>query len=541
MENKLRLNIRRYQSAHEFASNLRKLRAFRDTHIGNSLLEFLESSKLLTPRIRLQWPDAVARRFWLDRHENVKSLCESIEPDGPRWSAALRLSGNLQRVGFGFQNIAHPFDDPEEEFVEFIQTPDRQIFLAHKDRRISVAHEGCPVLFDSSNVSDYYSGWQILVAAEVADIGIHIRTNMADDVTAQKVRLDIREGRLPEGYVFELFDPVRARSRFEDHEDALDAIVWSVEEANRAVTYMLSGRGGGRVQLSETERETYRNEHKKAALSGLQRYGVCKDALIETCKFLSGRWAVWDAEGRSITCQAYKIYLASAVRLLQDGCEMQLEDIIDSVGYQSNHRMPILRVIWPDWAEEQKQRVIRTLRPITDGQGVGALSKDEICEFANFLEREYQDSVFLRLESFERYAFENEEMSMAGMLSDLQGMAVGVEHCIRAMGGSKDQLFRMFRELWSEPEVSRLLKQHKRLAEQATPKGGWLQFKAEIGNLRESGATGAIAADLIMAHRLRASVHHALPEDDQFELEKLFVGLLRAAATTHAHVSRAVA
>ena len=41
-----------------------------------------------------------------------------------------------------------------------------------------------------------------------------------------------------------------------------------------------------------------------------------------------------------------------------------------------------------------------------------------------------------------------------------------------------------------------------------------------------------------MAHRLRASVHHSLPEDDQFELEMLFVNLLRAAATTHAHVAR---
>ena len=537
MESKLSLKIRRYLTAHEFASNLRKLHAFRDVHIGNSLLEFLESSGLLKPRIRLQWPDPVARRFWLDRHGDVKSLHDPIEPDGQRWNAAFRLSGSLQRVGFSLQHIVHPFDDPEAELVEFIQTADRQVFLSHENRRVSVAHDSCPVLFDSSNISDYYSGWQVLTAAEVADIGVHIRTNMADCATAERVRLDLREGRLPKGYVFELFDPVRARSGFEEHEGPLDAIVWSVEEANRAVTRMLSGRGGGRIQLTEAEGEIYRAERKKAALSGLERYGVSEDALLEVCKFLSGRWAVWNSEGRSIICQAYRIYLAAAVRLLQNGYEVQLEDIIASVGYQSNHRTPTLRAIWPDWADEQKQRVIRTLRPTTDNQDIGALTVEGVSDFANFLENEYQDAIFLRLESFEGYAFGDEEVSMAGMLSDLQGMAVAVEHCVRAMGGSKGQLFQMFQQLWSDPDVSRLLKRHKKLAEQAIPQSGWSQFKEKVDTLRSLGGAESVAADLIVAHRLRASVHHSLPEDNQFELEKLFVGLLRAAATTHAHVA----
>ena len=96
----LRLNIRRYLTAHQFASGLRKLRAFRDTHIGNYLLESLECSGLLKPKDRLQWPEPVARRLWLNRHDDVKDLHDPIEPDGPRWSAALRLSDSLQRVSF---------------------------------------------------------------------------------------------------------------------------------------------------------------------------------------------------------------------------------------------------------------------------------------------------------------------------------------------------------------------------------------------------------------------------------------------------------
>ena len=195
------------------------------------LLESLECSGLLKPKIRLQWPEPVARRLWLNRHDDVKNLHDPIEPDGPRWSAALRLSE-------------------------------------------------------------------------------------------------------------------------------------------------------------------------------LERYSVCKDELLEACKFLAKRWGVWDSEGREFASQAYRRYLAAAVRMLQTSRKMDLNDIATAVGYQSNHTTSTLRVIWPDWAEEQKERLIRTLRPTADSKDARTLSLDEIRAFADFVEKEYQDAIFLRLESFEAYAFE---------------------------------------------------------------------------------------------------------------------------------------
>ena len=52
---------------------------------------------------------------------------------------------------------------------------------------------------------------------------------------------------------------------------------------------------------------------------------------------------------------------------------------------------------------------------------------------------------------------------------------------------------------------------------------------------------GGVAADLVMAHRLRGAVHIPVPEDDQFELERIFVRLMAAAAMTHAHRARQAA
>ena len=167
--------------------------------------------------------------------------------------------------------------------------------------------------------------------------------------------------------------------------------------------------------------------------------------------------------------------------------------------------------------------------------GPGALSLDEIVAFSEFVKDKYQDAIFLRLESFERHAFEGTDEPIAGMISDLQGMSVAVEHAVRAMGGAKKQLFQMFRQLWRDPPVSTHLRQNKKLSEQTNQP--WDTLKTKIDGLRSEGPAEAVAADLIMAHRLRASVHKPLPEKDQFELEKLVVILLRAAALTHAHVN----
>jgi hypothetical protein len=67
----------------------------------------------------------------------------------------------------------------------------------------------------------------------------------------------------------------------------------------------------------------------------------------------------------------------------------------------------------------------------------------------------------------------------------------------------------------------------------------WPALKAKIDALR-SKPGGAVTADLVMAHRVRAGVHRILPEDDHFELEALFVGMMRAALMTFVEMRQCV-
>ena len=286
----------------------------------------------------------------------------------------------------------------------------------------------------------------------------------------------------------------------------------------------------------------------EAARRGLERYDVCSSEIIAACAFLARRWWDWNSEGRPLITQAYKIYLAAAVRMLKMTTDMTFDDIKEAVGHQGNSSIPTLDVIWPDWAHEQKERLSRTLQSAVMTDGPGAISAEEIAAFANFIDQEHQDALFLRLHSFERHAFQDLDSPIAGMLSDLQGMAVTIEHVIRVLIGSdiggKDQLYDLFLKLWTG-SVEKILTGGNTLARQGllkfgpgTLSFGWLDVKAKIEKLRSSGTTEAVVADLLMAHRLRGAVHYQLPENDQFEIEGLFVGLLRAAAMTHAHVQR---
>jgi hypothetical protein len=118
-------------------------------------------------------------------------------------------------------------------------------------------------------------------------------------------------------------------------------------------------------------------------------------------------------------------------------------------------------------------------------------------------------------------------------------MAVVVEHMATALGSNRDQLYEQFKQLWREPNVLAILKRGyvSPLARQSRLADDWPALKAKIDALRTEPG-GEIAADLVMAHRIRGGVHTHLPEDDHLELEALFTGLMRAALLTFVEVRR---
>jgi hypothetical protein len=229
--------------------------------------------------------------------------------------------------------------------------------------------------------------------------------------------------------------------------------------------------------------------------------------------------------------------LGEAIGLTKLVGELSFEEIRDRVGGAGERSDPILDQIWPDWSKLERERVQRTLKSAAASDNEGRATDEEINAFVRFLADEGLESFFWRLRSFEEHAFRGNEFALEGMKSDLQGMAIAVEHVAAALGGTETQLYEKFKQLWHDESVLNLLRTNRHLVVQERLAADWQGLKERIAALRNKSG-GVVAADLVMAHRIRGGVHAALSEDDQFELEGQFVMLMRAALFTFVEVRR---
>ncbi len=530
------MEFSRFLTERAFATALAKLRAY-GSQISDNLLESLELEGLVVPRLRLHFPDAIARRFWHADHPHY-TMTVPMEPDGDGLEASAELRNGLYRwrnfIVYGLS--ANPMEDFAERFAPFVEKPAEMPFRPWQERRVEVSNDHHALLYDYPRDQTFYTTWQLLLASEVADAGIHIRVDLSNSAVVDMVHKALEEERLPtNGYTIQL-SPAHATRGFREHANTLDAVIWFGEESDRAFHNLIRGVSGGRFQLSEEQVINRGLSQIAAAKDAVARHQIDADAVIALLKFLSGRWQHWESEGRPFVAGAYKEVMVESVRLAQRAFELDFATISQRVGHPGGWHENILDKVWPSWKGEQQDRVRRTLQSAVGAHGI---TPEEINQFVEYLSDNNLEAFYWRLKSFEEHAFRGNEYAIEGMQADLQGMAVAVEHVAQALGGTRDQLYDKFKQLWREPAVLALLKRDDvaRLSRQARLAQDWPGLKARIEALRQEPG-GTIAADLVMAHRIRGGVHTMLPEDDQFQLEALIVSLMRAALTTFAEVKR---
>jgi hypothetical protein len=534
------MHLQRYLTSTEFARELRDLRAY--SYVNDELLQQLEHTKLLVPRRRLRLPDSIARRRWFEAHaDHVQCMNGDLEPDGARWDAANALLTSEYRWSRPSQcgESQHPFDYPEERFQQFLVQPDAHPFVPWNDLRCDVGNDVHPVLFDGSCLRSYYSSWQLLLAAEVASAGVHFLLNLNDAEVRTAVDTALDEGRLLPGGHWINFRPIYAVRGFAQHEPALDAVVWYGEEGERHLAYLLREQSGGRFRLTRIQDQQDQDARKRLAGEALHRYGTSAEAVVDLCQYLAERWCEWEDCRRPAISEAYKSVLWHAVQLLLRIDGLSLDAIRERVGFAGGWNAPILDKIWPSWIDQEKQRVVRTLQALGRDSGRAALQKDDLIAFVDFLSSNGLEAFFWRLRSFEEHAFGSNKYSLAAMKADLEGLSICVEHLAGILGAVGTQLFEKLKSLWKEPSVAAILLRNSvsQLAKQSALAKDWAKLKSDIGALRAEPG-GDVAADLVLAHRIRGGVHDMLPESDHLELEYQFVTLLRAAALTFLEVER---
>jgi hypothetical protein len=536
------VNLHRFLTAAQFANELKPLQAFPHEYVGLHLLEELESARLLIPRLRVRFPDPIARRWWLEHHDTRPfQMAGALESDGPRWDAA----NAMRNAFFRWQHARaygaspHPLDNPTHEFAQFIQNPILLPFEPWLEMRTDVSNDLYTTLYDDTYVTSYYSSWQLLLAAEEASAGIRFRINLADDEIKRAAYAALESGRAPGDRYSVSFAPIRAVRSFEEHQRTLDATVWYAEECDRALGVILANRRGGRFVLTDAEAEAAHQSDRDIGKSALIRFSIAAPDLISTARFLGSRWSEWEDHGRPLVARAYKATMGKVVELLMHSDDISFSEARDLVGSVDGYK-PLVEAVWPSWIEGEKDRVRRALKSAFSEHGEAALTESEVNQFVEFLANNGLEAFFWRLRSFEEHAFRGTGPVLQAMRADVQGMAVVVEHVAGALGGTETQLYEKFKQIWTrEPNVLALLRLGRvsPLARTERLAHNWLDLKRRLEALRAE-PHGAAVADLVWAARIRGGVHNALPEDGHFELEGQFLTLMRAAALTFAQAQR---
>lgn len=520
------MRMSRYLDAKAFLDEVKALKVTHG-HVSDTVLERLEEQRSLIPRLRLHYPDPIERRWWAQGHEG-HDVGGEHEPDGQRWDDANALEQARQNWRWEIDPTVtrHPLDDPEARFLPFIEHPAERPFVAWRDYRVTVNAEGAKPFYTSQTVVTYYSSWQLLQYAEVATMGVTALMNLFEFTgwpSAEAVAA------APQSYSVM---PIHAMRGFAEHRAALDAMVWFAEEATKG--YEFATRAGHHRRLiSAEEGAEIMRTRLWAAEQARVRHGVDDAQVLAANRFLFEQWAQWEGDGRPLIAGAYKAIAAQGVRLACLTGNVTVDEYRDRVGLAGGYFKPIMDVIWPNWALEQRDDVRRVLVSYRreDTLLQADFSDALVDRFLDFIEAKGLHGFYWRMESFNHHSFEGNDYSLEGLKGDVQGMAVIVEHIASALGAKKDQLRDKFKELFKgDPAVLKLLKDNQ-VMKVGNGKGidlDWFDARNLLGVPEQT------AADLAIAYAIRGGAHRTIDETNPLKLERMMLILLRAAVRTFA-------
>ena len=521
------MKFERYLETKRFIDAVASLRIMHHRPSAHAL-EYLERERIVVPRLRLRYPDAIERR-WLNYERYGWLPRGRREPDGPRWEAACALEDAREVVPHRRKwndplDLAHPLDRPEPRWRPFIQYPARRRFVPWDEFRVLAAEQNGEPRYKADTVVTYYSVWQVLLFLECQQMGVRHVGNTQD--------WSWRDPIPDHWHRYENGEAVRAFRDFAKFQRQLDAVVWFAQEKAVNENYVLRNAGGGRRLIEEDESAEMERRTIEVLVRCRSRYRVSYPQMIELIQFLCRKWDHWDRIGYANHAKAYKQFMSEAIWLARYLRDVPVEKLFEDVGRVTGHFKPTLRVIYRDWATEWREDAERLLKGFASPNAIlsADFNETEVNAFLDLVEERDLLDFYWRWKSLNERAFSGDLNRMAGLRSDLQGMALSVEHLVDVMlegivKHPKRQLYDKFKQLWPrDTDVGKLLKSPEyigRARSERTIDLTWHEKKQE-GDLAER-----IASDLAISHAICGSAHYSLSENNQLLVERMSVILLR--------------
>lgn len=359
----------RYLRVNEFCAYAVDLDLF-PQRPGAGFLEFLEAEGLLTPVRRIKLPPEIVRRLFKEEHSN-EPVINPVEPDGQRLTAAADLMNTLNMHRWSnptvFGETVHVLDAMEPEHAQFIQS-DFPVasFKPWRDLRTHLCdrQNGNPLYSNNDqHAPAFYHYWQIFWLAALVRSGVHIYYPLDDDALGREVlsgkALDgLLKGKSFQSINIEAYHELRKLREFEQH---FEAVGYYQAYAHNAFQICAQQRDANDRITAQAVRR-YRKRESEIARDTLSRSGHTQDDMIN---FIRQQCRWWDNAARigpAAVAEEYKSNISVSIDLIRAATGIEPDRIIDLVGRCTGHMQPTLKVIFPDWAEEQRDLTIRSLK-----------------------------------------------------------------------------------------------------------------------------------------------------------------------------------
>jgi hypothetical protein len=532
--------MKMYMEASEFAREVDKLKVYPD-YFRESDAEKLAYVRLVLPRFRLRYPDDIARRIYFESRNSMATPVGVLEPDGTSWDIACELHNDLHKYDnyIAYGRSPHPFARKDGKYKKFVKTTADLPFESSRSLSIDVSTGTQTGIRDSSHVKFYYSSWQVLLAAETAQTGLHCMLNWHDDtITSEMMRDALESGNIPNVPSAKFISFAHELNEFQKYLSIFDAVTTFGEKCD--IEYFLLHKSkSGRFMQSVEESHLLDTSYQQIASDCAAEFEVGEDNFVLLIRYLMERWLKWNRRSNELVCNAYKQQLARTIEFAKLILNLEFSAIKDKVEGNGVHRISILDEIWPDWLVENRKKTLNTLK--VSLKEFGHIDEKVLNDFADFISDNGLETFFWQLNSFEEHALRGNNFRDSGMHSAIQGMAIVVEHVVRCLTKSvegasvrgKDDLLDHYKVIFKKTAtVVKMLKDNAVTGiarKKLETLEDWNAMLDHLKKLRSGDSDSAIVADLVAARYVRGAAHYKFPDAGHFEMEELFVALMRAA------------
>lgn len=536
---------RRYMSHKEFLDYAKDLDLLID-HPSSGLLEFTEKHGILIPVARIRFPPEIARRWHKERYPK-EDIPYEIEGETPRLEAANDLRNATYNNFWGKPDIygeqMHPLDEITSEHSPFVQTTfDKKEFVPWKEFRAVIGVQDGKEFGDGGDsVRTCYHYWQVFALAAFLRSGVTILYDLSDEALFHELwKLNISDssrGKLQASINLEARHEL---SRIMENRALFDAVAYFEAYRHNALQKHVHKFDRKTGRLSITLSREYRRREKEIARETLDRFALKPRHILEFIKFQCDLWHTATQRSPANLVEEYRQNIASTVDLYRFVTRATAADVIEAVGLRGGRYKPILKVIFPDWLDEQRDLAERSLKgwivpSMTSLPPPFSISDQDIVDFCDWIEQNGLFQLYWHFKRLMDIGRSDDSISRSATAAEAVGFANTVELLVNAVLAGRKQsarghtLLPKIKTILStgSPQLVQLIDQHKKLTH--TNKSTLKTRIAQIDRLKKGGAHAPVMRAILKLVVIRNEGSHlGLTGFDREAIYALLEALIRA-------------